>query len=284
MFEKRRFPWHIPVIAIIGILVLASGVYIGLKSGQDDNKIKAEVTSKIDRTNTDDAMDISEECEIWVVKKYPDGTPVEEDGGSMVGIIPKDLVGKSKNYISEYLSNEYPNREVEKISKYEIISNILNDLYNIGIDQEDIQTIDISIRKVYDYEEGKQIFRGYEVVHILRVTVRNIDQVGEVYTIGIENGANSDVDIKFTVSNIEDYYNRALQLAVKDAVDKAKLMANTLGVRIRRIPKNISEVIMSQTPPPRPYVLSATKEVGTTPISEGTMDVRAEVNSEFCTY
>jgi len=166
----------------------------------------------------------------------------------------------------------------------EIISNILNDLYDIGIDEEDIQTIDISIRKVYDYEEGRQIFRGYEVVHILRVTVRNIDQVGEVYTIGIENGANSDVDINFTVSNIEDYYNRALQLAVKDAVDKAKLMANTLGVRIRRIPKNISEVIMSQTPPPRPYVLSANKEVGTTPISEGTMDVRAEVNAEFCTY
>jgi hypothetical protein len=119
MFEKRRFPWHIPVIAIIGILVLASGVYIGLKSG-NDNKNTAELTSKIDRTNKESAMDISEECEIWVVEKYPDGTPVEENGGTMVGLIPKDLIGKSKNDISAYLLNEYPDRKIEKMSKYEI--------------------------------------------------------------------------------------------------------------------------------------------------------------------
>lgn len=118
MFEKRRFPWHIPVIAIIGILVLASGVYIGLKSGNDTNN--TELVSKIDRTNKESAMDISEECEIWVVEKYPDGTPVEENGGTMVGLIPKDLIGKSKNDISEYLLNEYPDRKIEKMSKYEI--------------------------------------------------------------------------------------------------------------------------------------------------------------------
>lgn len=119
MFEKRRFPWHIPVIAIIGILVLASGVYIGLKSESDKNN-NTELVSKIDRTNKESAMDISEECEIWVVKKYPDGTPVEENGGTMVGTIPKDLIGKSKSDISKYLLNEYPNRKIEKMSKYEI--------------------------------------------------------------------------------------------------------------------------------------------------------------------
>lgn len=118
MFEKRRFPWHIPVIAIIGILVLASGVYIGLKSGKDNST--TEVVAKIDKTNKESAMDISEECEIWVVEKYPDGTPVEENGGTMVGTIPKKLIGKSKNDISEYLLNEYPNRKIEKMSKYEI--------------------------------------------------------------------------------------------------------------------------------------------------------------------
>jgi hypothetical protein len=120
MFEKRRFPWHIPVIAIIGILVLASGVYIGLKSGKDNNST-TEVVAKIDRNNKESAMDISEECEIWVVKQYPDGTPVEEDGGTMVGLIPKDLIGKSKNDISAYLLNEYPDRKIEKMSKYEIL-------------------------------------------------------------------------------------------------------------------------------------------------------------------
>jgi hypothetical protein len=119
MFEKRRFPWHIPVIAIIGILVLASGVYIGLKSGNNNDKT-TELVSKIDKTNKESAMDISEECEIWVVEKYPDGTPVKEDGGTMVGTIPKNLIGKSKNDISKYLLNEYPNRKIEKMSKYEI--------------------------------------------------------------------------------------------------------------------------------------------------------------------
>ena len=119
MFEKRRFPWHIPVIAIIGILVLASGVYIGLKSGNDNNN-NTELTANIDKTSKKNAMDISEECEIWVVKKYPDGTPVDENGGTMIGTIPKELVGKSKNEISSYLLNEYPHRTIEKMSKYEI--------------------------------------------------------------------------------------------------------------------------------------------------------------------
>ena len=165
-----------------------------------------------------------------------------------------------------------------------IVNNILRDLYNIGVDREDVQTVDISIRKAYDYEDGRQIFRGYEVVHILKITVRDISLVGEAYTIAIENGANSDVDIDFTVSNIDKYYDRALVLAVKDAVNKGKLMANTLGIRVKRVPSNISEIVMSQTPPPRPYVLSATTEVGTTPIAEGTLEVRAEVNVVFCTY
>jgi uncharacterized protein len=174
--------------------------------------------------------------------------------------------------------------KVAQSENNEIINNILSDLYNIGIDKEDVQTVDISIRKAYDYEDGRQIFRGYEVVHILKIIVRDISLVGEAYTIAIENGANSDVDITFTASNIEKYYDRALALAVRDAVNKGKLMANTLGVRLKKVPKEISEVVLSQTPPPRPYVLAATKEVGTTPISEGTLEVRAEVNAVFCTY
>lgn len=120
MFEKRRFPWHIPVIAIIGIVVLVGGVFIGLKSGQNDSNVNAKVTAKIDRKSNIKPMDISEECEIWVVKKYPDGTLAEDNGGTMVGVIPKNLVGKSKEDIEKYIYSQYPDRKIEKMSKYEI--------------------------------------------------------------------------------------------------------------------------------------------------------------------
>ncbi|GAA3650292.1 SIMPL domain-containing protein [Asaccharospora irregularis] len=166
-----------------------------------------------------------------------------------------------------------------------IINNILSDLYSIGINREDIQTVDISIKKAYDYGDGKQTFRGYEVVHILKIVVRDINLVGQSYTLAVENGTNSDININFTASNLEKYYDRALVLAVKDAVDKGKLMANALGVRIKKVPSNISEVVMSQTPRPNPYQFAVmdAKEIST-PISEGVLEVKAEVNAVFCTY
>jgi len=183
------------------------------------------------------------------------------------------------------VTTESKDVKVAQSENNEIINNILSDLHNIGISREDIQTVDISIRKAYTYGDGIQTFRGYDVVHILKIVVRDINLVGQAYTVAVENGTNSNVDINFTASNIEKYYDRALVLAVKDAVDKGKLMANTLGIRIKRVPSNISEVVMSQTPRPHSYEFAVmdAKEIST-PISEGVLEVKAEVDAVFCIY
>jgi uncharacterized protein YggE len=58
------------------------------------------------------------------------------------------------------ITTESKDVKVAQSENNAIVNNILSDLYNIGIDRKDLQTLDISIRKAYDYGDGKQIFKG----------------------------------------------------------------------------------------------------------------------------
>ena len=119
MFEnKKEFPWRIPIMILVGVLVLAGGIYVGLTTGEDEPKNDdVEVINQKDVSKNE--FDLSENCEIWVEKVLEDGT-VSEDGPMMIGSVPKELVGKSKDEIIDYLTQKYPNRQVKDVDKYEI--------------------------------------------------------------------------------------------------------------------------------------------------------------------
>lgn len=119
MFEKKKeFPWRIPIMILVGVLVLAGGIYVGLATGEDEPKNdEVEVINQKDVRKNE--FDLSENCEIWVEKVLEDGT-ISEDGPMMIGSVPKELVGKSKDEIIDYLTQKYPNRQVKDVDKYEI--------------------------------------------------------------------------------------------------------------------------------------------------------------------
>lgn len=58
------------------------------------------------------------------------------------------------------------------------VTNIVNSLLAANIPREMIQTYDFRIEPQYDYENGKQIFRGYKVTHLLQITADNAGQAG----------------------------------------------------------------------------------------------------------
>lgn len=118
---------------------------------------------------------------------------------------------------------------------------VIQTLKNLGIVNNDIQSISYTIQPQYDYNEGKAIFRGYRVEHLLEVTIRKIEKIGEVYNAAINSGANIASSLQFQVSDYEKYYNQALQIALKNAKEKAKEIGQQLGVTILPIPINIKE-------------------------------------------
>ena len=117
MFEKKKeFPWRIPIMILVGILVLAGGIYVGFKTTDNNISKKGEVELKKDKDKekVKDTFNLSEDCEIWVEKTYEDGTSSEETP-TMIGTVPSELIGKSKDEISTYLKTKYPDKTIKKI-------------------------------------------------------------------------------------------------------------------------------------------------------------------------
>lgn len=62
------------------------------------------------------------------------------------------------------------------------VSRVKSRLMAAGVEEENIQTSDYSVYPQYDYVDGKQEFRGYQVSHMLTVTVEDIEQTARSLT------------------------------------------------------------------------------------------------------
>ncbi|WP_096273098.1 SIMPL domain-containing protein [Paucisalibacillus globulus] len=161
-------------------------------------------------------------------------------------------------------------------------TNVINAILNSGVPRENIQTSEFRIDIDYDFQDGKQVFRGYRVTNLLTITVEDIEKVGEIVDIAVNNGANTVRNINMTVSNQDRYYQRALANAIKNAQEKSLLVADTLGVSINEIPDQLKEISSTTPEQPRPFVLGvSTEKASTTPIEPGQFKITALVEAIF---
>lgn len=151
---------------------------------------------------------------------------------------------------------------------------ILQALQQAGI--TDVKTFQYSIDKIYEYENGTQIDKGYSVRNILEIRTNNIDQVGIAIDTSVNVGANVVELISFEVSNQEFYYQQALNLAVINAIQKAKSITINLGIKSNPIPINITENSTASIP-----FQQFQREFATTPIIPGNIRIEAFVTVEF---
>ncbi|MEA4827008.1 MAG: SIMPL domain-containing protein, partial [Clostridium sp.] len=75
------------------------------------------------------------------------------------------------------------------------------------------------------------------------------------------------------------YYNQALKLAIKDAIEKAQVVENTLGVVINETPISIEEEGSQYVPIIERESLKAASTV--TPIEAGTIEITARIKAIF---
>ncbi|PKM93682.1 MAG: hypothetical protein CVU84_13950 [Firmicutes bacterium HGW-Firmicutes-1] len=156
---------------------------------------------------------------------------------------------------------------------------VLTAIGQLGIEEKDLQTIYYNIEKQYDYIDGKQVDRGYRVSNILQVTVRNIDLVGEVVDTAVNNGANVVRGISFEVDDTTYYYQKALNLAVMNAVKKAESIASRMSIQLLHVPFRITEESYGQAPVTNRY-FAARGDVET-PIEAGQTQITARVKVVF---
>lgn len=111
----------------------------------------------------------------------------------------------------------------------------------IGVAHEDIETSSFSIYPKYTYTNQTPILAGYEVEHMFDLTVKDVKKVGMMYETAVANGANIARQLQFKLANEQPYYQQALALAVKNAQEKARVLARTLQLPLHDIPVEIKE-------------------------------------------
>ncbi|MBP3907047.1 MAG: SIMPL domain-containing protein [Peptostreptococcaceae bacterium] len=158
---------------------------------------------------------------------------------------------------------------------------LIDSLVSFGIPKKNINADSISINRIFDNVTNE--FKRYEVTTLVRIEIRDLTRLGDIYSLAIENNVNSDVNISFTLSNIKSYYNKALVSATKDALDKASLLSKSLGFKLKPLPENISENSSAQfAVTPRNnlnYTYSSSPD-----ISSGDLEITAQVSIIFNTY
>ena len=152
-------------------------------------------------------------------------------------------------------------------------------LKGFDIDPKDIQTTNFSIYPRQDYDNaGKPLGITFVVDNTVYVTLRDIDQVGEVLDAAVQAGANSISGIQFDVADRTEALSLARQAAVADAQVQAKELADAAGVTLGPV-----QTITSYSSYPVPIEAKSAgimmdAAAASVPISPGQMILTVDVN------
>lgn len=161
---------------------------------------------------------------------------------------------------------------------------VIKALLEAGIAEADIQTTTLNLNPLYDWDENPPEIEGWEASNQVRVTVRDIEAVGEVVDAATAAGATNINGISFRVEDPTAAETEARSAAVADARAKADQLAAEAGVTIIGI-ISISE--SGGTPPQPIYMDRAEMAFDTaagaapTPVLPGEVELSVNVFIQF---
>ena len=105
-------------------------------------------------------------------------------------------------------------------------------LRGAGVADDDIRTTQFSIHPQYEYRNNGQELTGFQVLNSLSVTLRDVDAAGDVVDRAVEAGGDLTRvrGVSFRVEDTAALEREARISALRDAVEKADLYAEQLGV------------------------------------------------------
>ncbi len=112
---------------------------------------------------------------------------------------------------------------------------VVNYLKKAGIKDADIKTSGYNIYPQYDYTDGRNRIRGYQVTQSLTVKIRDMDKANTIIDGVVSAGANQVNSLRFEVDQPELLKSQARKMAIDNANDKANELRNQLGVGLGKI-------------------------------------------------
>lgn len=160
------------------------------------------------------------------------------------------------------------------------MNKVISALLGKGIANKDMQTSDFHLSPVYEWQENRtrQVLVGYRCNNSLVVIVNDISDIGALIDAATNAGANTVGGLSFGVKDPSVYQDEMLAEAVKDARNKADVMAQAAGVTITgvyRISDGYATVQATRGS------LKMMDMVESTSIEPGSVTIRASVRMDF---
>ncbi len=121
-----------------------------------------------------------------------------------------------------------------------VIARIMKALQGKGVPRKDLATSVCDLRPSYARPEDRRTIIGYHGDNFVTVNVRDLSKLGELIDACMAAGATNISDVEFRVDDIRKYRKQAREMAARNARERAKQIADAMGVRIVRV-KSVSE-------------------------------------------
>lgn len=171
-----------------------------------------------------------------VDKTYPTRT-FSVDGEGEIETTP-DVAKFSVSVVSEGSTNvvAVQTKNTEKINA---VSTFLKES---GVAEKDLKTDEYTLSPRYDYPNcvgvspcPQPTIAGYTLTQTLKVTVRNMESLGDLLTGVVAKGGNSVSQVAFTVDDENKAKDEARKEAIEKARSKAKRIAKDSGFEIGKL-------------------------------------------------
>lgn len=174
--------------------------------------------------------------------------------------------------------------KIAKSSNDKLMNEIHQYLKSQKIDPKNIQTDYVRLNSMYVYND-KERQEEYVAVNTVSLKLTDIKQYEKIASGLLERGINKINQVTFGSSKLEQHQAEARTLAIKNAQEKAKSLAEAIGQSIGKA-YYISETTSSVIPYPRVAMemkamsYDASSEEGTT-IAPGELEIKGKVTVSF---
>jgi uncharacterized protein YggE len=163
---------------------------------------------------------------------------------------------------------------------------VLKSIKGLNIKNLELKTASYRVTPQKDYKARPPKIKGYEVSNAIEVSLEGFEpeplskNVSKIIGKALESGSNNINHIQFYIKNKQPLEKDALKHATREAMDRARTLAETAGVKLKRV------VSLSTQPihiPPRPQMLRTAemKTAAAPPMEIGESQIRVSVSIAY---
>ncbi|WP_137154629.1 SIMPL domain-containing protein [Rhizobium sp. FKL33] len=162
------------------------------------------------------------------------------------------------------------------------MTDVLAAMKQAGVADKDLQTSGFFIQAQYDYSsdnDGKPPkLLGYQVGNTLTVRLRDLSKLGGLLDTAVTLGVNQGGDIRFLNDKPDAAIDKARAEAVRDALAKAKTLADAAGVVLGDVLEIADNAAVAEPVPMARMSMAGKESSDAVPLATGENSYRASVS------